>query len=373
MIPDQNKTLILSSLDVQYIVRHCGLNRLMDELIDRLTAAVKLFDSQKTSVPVRSGFHYESPQAGLIEWMPLYNQGENVVIKVVGYHPSNPDKRDLPTIVSTVSAYDTDTGHLIAVMDGVFSTAMRTGAASAVASRYMAHPGSSVLGLIGCGTQAVTQLHALSRIIDLKSILIYDKDRRAMSSFAKRCEMLDIKAEILLCEIEKIVESSDILCTATSIDVGAGPLFSGFETKPQLHINAIGSDFPGKIEIPLDILRQSFVCPDFKAQAILEGECQQLAPEMIGADLVEVVQNSADFEYVKDQQSVFDSTGWALEDQVVMELFLEYALELGLGQKIEIENMPEDTKNPYDFLAEKTFSIDIENINPLNGIPNIVK
>ena len=360
MTPFENKTLILSSVDVQQIVSHYGLNPLMDALIERLSVAIRSFDSEKTSIPVRSGFHYETPQTGLIEWMPLFNQGENVVLKVVGYHPSNPAQRKMPTIVSTISAYDTDTGHLVAVMDGVFSTALRTGAASAVASRFMARPDSSVLGLIGCGTQAITQLHALSRIFDLKKVLIYDIDQVALNSFAERCSMMSLEAEIISSNIREIVESSDILCTATSIDVGTGPLFSGLETKPHLHINAIGSDFPGKVEIPLDLLQKSFVCPDFKEQAILEGECQQIDPERIKADLVKVIQNPNAFENVKNERSIFDSTGWALEDQVAMEMFLEYAFELGLGREIEIEAMSRDAKNPYHFLGETDDTFEIK-------------
>jgi len=273
-----------------------------------------------------------------------------VLIKVVGYHPSNPGKFNLPTIVSTISEYDTNSGHLCALIDGVLATAIRTGAASAVASKLMAKPTSSVLGLIGCGTQAVTQLHAISLCFKIERVLFYDVDPNASSSFEKRCSALNLNTGFISTTIEEIVKNSDILCTATSIDIGAGPLFSNIETKPHLHINAVGSDFPGKVEIPLELLQKCFVCPDFIEQAIVEGECQQLDQKDIGAGLVEVVQNSDKYAYVQNERSLFDSTGWALEDKVVMELFLECASKLGLGQELEIEHGPSDTKNPYDFL-----------------------
>ena len=85
--------------------------------------------------------------------MPLYNQGEKVLIKVVGYHPSNPSEHNLPTIISTISEYDTKSGHLCALIDGVLPTAIRTGAASAIASEMLANSESLTLGLIGCGAQ----------------------------------------------------------------------------------------------------------------------------------------------------------------------------------------------------------------------------
>jgi ornithine cyclodeaminase/alanine dehydrogenase-like protein (mu-crystallin family) len=353
MRSDKNKTLVLSSFDIQEILRHFGVDWTMMTLVERLRTAINNYNPQKLSIPVRSGFQYEKPEPGLIEWMPLYkqdDQGGKVSIKVVGYHPSNPGKFNLPTIVSTISEYDTNSGHLCALIDGVLATAIRTGAASAVATKLMAKPTSSILGLIGCGTQAVTQLHAISLCFKIERVLFYDIDPNASSSFQKRCSSLNLDIDFLSTTIEEIVKNSDILCTATSLDIGAGPLFSNIETKSHLHINAVGSDFPGKIEIPLELLKKCFVCPDFIGQAIVEGECQQLEQKDIGADLVEVVQNSDKYAYLQNERTVFDSTGWALEDKIVMDLFLDCASELGLGQELDIEHRPGDTKNPYDFL-----------------------
>jgi L-lysine cyclodeaminase len=357
MSANKNKTLVLSSSDIQEILQHFGVDWTMMTLIERLTIAINNYNPQKLSIPIRSGFHYEKPEPGLIEWMPLYNQddqGGKVSIKVVGYHPSNPNKYNLPTIVSTISEYDTNSGHLCALIDGVLATAIRTGAASAVASKLMAKPTSSILGLIGCGTQSITQLHAISLCFKIERVLFYDNDLNASASFKKRCSALNLDIDFVSTNIEEIVKNADILCTATSIDIGAGPLFSNIETKPHLHINAVGSDFPGKVEIPFELLQKCFVCPDFIEQAIIEGECQQLDEKDIGATLVEVVQNWDKYAYLQNERSVFDSTGWALEDKVVMDLFLDCASELGLGQELEIEHRSNDTKNPYDFLkAEK--------------------
>jgi ornithine cyclodeaminase/alanine dehydrogenase-like protein (mu-crystallin family) len=356
----KNKTLVLSSFDIQEILRHFGVDWTMMTLVERLGITINNYNPQKLSIPVRNGFHYERPQPGLIEWMPLYNQEDQegkVLIKVVGYHPSNPGKFNLPTIVSTISEYDTNSGHLCALIDGVLATAIRTGAASAVASKLMAKPTSSILGLIGCGTQAVTQLHAISLCFKIGHVLFYDIDPNASSSFEKRCSALDLDIGFVSSNIEEIVRNSDILCTATSIDIGAGPLFSNIETKPHLHINAVGSDFPGKIEIPFELLQKCFVCPDFIEQAIVEGECQQLEQKDIGAGLVEVAQNPGKYAYLQNERSVFDSTGWALEDKVVMDLFLDCASELGLGQELEIEHRPGDTRNPYDFLKAANLKI----------------
>jgi len=357
MSQTSRKTLVLTRDDVHQIVRQCGFDNLMDQLIARLEKAIAEFDAEKTAIPIRSGFNYHAPNMGLIEWMPLYEKGEQVVIKLVGYHPNNPAKYDVPTIVSTISAYDTATGHLKGLMDGVLLTALRTGAASAVASKYMAHPESEVLGLIGCGAQAVTQLHALSRIFNLKKVLVYDVNPVNQLSLKDRVEALSINVEIETCSMEAVVAQCDLLCTATSIEPGEGPLFSNVETKPHFHVNAVGADFPGKIELPLDVLHNSFVCPDFTAQAKIEGESQQLTDAQIGPDLATVVQHASNYSEVQHQRTVFDSTGWVLEDQVVMELFLDYAQQLGLGKEMEIEIMSGDALNPYDFLKVAAFQL----------------
>jgi ornithine cyclodeaminase/alanine dehydrogenase-like protein (mu-crystallin family) len=132
------ETVILTVDDIRVIVQQVGLNGLMDEMIRRLEDAFACYDPQQTVIPARDGFSYTEPEMGLVEWMPVKGAGHQVTIKVVGYHPGNPSARSLPTILSTVSAYDTRTGHLFGLADGVFLTALRTGAASAVAARALA-------------------------------------------------------------------------------------------------------------------------------------------------------------------------------------------------------------------------------------------
>lgn len=341
------------------MVSHYGLDVLMDELITRLEVATKQFNNQNTIIPIRSGFNYQQPHAGLVEWMPLYQKGEKVSIKLVGYHPENPEQYQLPTILSTISSYDTATGHLIGVVDGVFATALRTGAASAIASRAMAKVDSSVLGLIGCGAQAVTQLHAISRLFSIREVLLCDVDDATIYSFSERCEVLDLDIKYQSTSIEQLVQQSDIICTATSVEVGKGPLFKNLETLPHLHINAVGADFPGKVELPLDLLKQSFVCPDFIEQAFKEGECQRLDRAKITVDITQVLANPSIYQHLRKQRTVYDSTGWALQDHIVMEFFMEYAQKIGAGQFVKIENTPEDAKNPYSF-AQKNVASPIE-------------
>lgn len=348
------QTHVLSAADVQEIVRRVGLNELMDEMIAQLTSALRTYDPNQTVIPVRTGFSYSRPHTGLVEWMPLFQKQEQIMVKAVGYHPHNPQRYHLPTVLSTLSAYDPATGHLTAMMDGTFMTALRTGAASAIASQYLAMPESSTLGLIGLGAQAVTQLHALSRRFALSQVLIFDVEATAVHSFAERVRCLDLgDIEIHSAPLPAVSARSDILCTATSVPVHKGPVFADKDIQPWLHVNAVGADFPGKFEVPMSLLERSFICPDFREQALQEGECQRLENvDEMGSELHEVVQNPERYLGYQHQSTVFDSTGFALEDQVAMNLLLDYATDLQMGTYVALESAYADVKNPYSFMTE---------------------
>jgi ornithine cyclodeaminase/alanine dehydrogenase-like protein (mu-crystallin family) len=349
-------TLVLSVQDLRRLVEEFGLADLMDRMIEALGTALEGFTPERYTAPARTGFSYENPELGLIEWMPAMEISKHLAtIKVVGYHPNNPVQRVLPTILSSVVQYDTESGHLLALMDATLLTALRTGAASAVASRILARPDSRVLALIGCGAQSVSQVHALSRCFPLEQIRLFDTNDLATASFAARIgnlELGDVTCK-RVASANDAVRGADILCTTTSVEPGAGPVFDDIDLPPSLHINAVGSDFPGKIEVPLSVLERSYICADFIEQCLLEGECQQIRRTGIDADLVELIQNPRAAHSARERISVFDSTGWALQDHVAAELLVSEARRLGLGAHVEIETSSLlDPKNPYAFLEE---------------------
>ncbi len=347
------KTTILSADHLRQIVRRVGLDRLMDETIGRLTEACAGLDARETVVPARAGFSYNRPDLGLLEWMPGMATGAGVQIKVVGYHPGNGRSHGLPTVLSTLSTYSVESGRLMGLMDATLVTAMRTGAASAVASRILADPESSSLGIIGCGAQAVTQLHALSRVFPLRRVYVHDTDPVAVASFQQRIHCLGLDAvAIVPAPVHTFLDQVDMLCTATSVGVGEGPVFEDGPLRPHVHVNAIGSDFPGKIELPEALLRRALVCPDFTEQALKEGECQRLEPRALGPDLPTLVKEQACHRRARDGLTVFDSTGWAVEDMVSMALFMEHAAALGIGAEVQVESVSSDYRHPYQFLYD---------------------
>ncbi len=347
------ETLLITGEDIQSIVRSVGLDNIMDELIEGTYDALINYDNQESIMPVRSGFNYSKPSEGLVEWMPIRSiSKDEILIKIVGYHPRNPDQYSLPTIISSVSRYDTRTGHLKALLDGVLPTSLRTGAIAAVASKLFGYAKSESLGLIGCGAQAITQLHAISRVYDISKVYYCDSDPQTEESFVDRCQMLNLNCQFISSDIDTIIRESDIVSTATSIGIGEGPLYDNLVPREWLHINAIGSDFPGKFEVPLSHLKQSYVCPDWITQAKIEGECQQLSDEYIGEDLTDCLKKANELSHLRDNFTVFDSTGLALQDLVVSDILLKYAKSMHLGRYVKLENTSLDEKNPYSFLTQ---------------------
>jgi len=343
-------TIILTKDDIAEIVNRVGLHQLMDDIIDELRKTFRKFDDELTQVRTRDGFSYFTPYPGVLEWMPVMQVDDFAVIKVVSYNPANPMLYQVPTIISTLSLYNIRTGHLMALTDGTFATAVRTGAASAIASEVLANPASEVVGLVGCGAQAVTQLHALSRLFDIKRVLAYDTNSNVLASFPERCRFLDL--DIRIVPRQELEEESDIICTATSVGLDAGPVIDGTNLKPWVHINAVGSDLPRKIELPLALLKECLVCPDYRAQAVIEGECQQLPPDAIGPELIELVKHASEYRRYQLVKTVFDSTGFALEDKAAMQVLLSVAKEVGVGRTLAVESIAVDPMDPYSFARE---------------------
>ncbi|WP_218920449.1 ornithine cyclodeaminase family protein [Lentzea guizhouensis] len=341
-------TRVLDADAVAAIVANVGLGTLYDLAIERLTRVLTAETPSHVEMKERDGFTLTWPQLGLLEWMPAVRHGATVSIKMVGYNPHNPSKFQLPTILSTLYAFDSESGHLRTIVDGTFATAIRTGAASVVASRILARSDSSVLGLVGCGVQAVTQLHALARAFPLTEVLIHDPLLHAEAGFAARARFPSGVIRVApLAEVERL---ADILCTTTSVMPEQGPVIDGTALKPSVHINAVGSDMPGKTELPLALLRGSVVCPDQTEQALAEGECQQLDVDEIGPSLGDLLQDPEKHAGLKEVRTVYDSTGLALQDLVMAELFEELAAQAGIGHDIYLESSAGDPYDPYSFL-----------------------
>lgn len=340
-------TLILDQAAVRSTIAAIGLDTFMDRLIDRLAAAFAAVGEGRSPMsPLRGGFPHEPSARGVMEWMPHRAPTEGVTVKLISYSPDNPRDHGLPTILGTIARFEDATGHLRVLTDGVILTAMRTGATSAVASRLLARSDSQTLGIVGAGAQAVAQAHAVSRVFDVREILVCDSDPAHAEPYAERISFLDTKARVT--GADEVAAISDIICTATSVLPGSEPVLPDANLHEHVHVNAVGSDVVGKVELPRTLLNRALVVPDNLAQALREGECQRVSPACIGPGLAEICAEPALVEGRRDSTTVFDSTGLALEDHVALDVLLDgiRALEADgptiAGVRVLIESHPAD-------------------------------
>ena len=342
----RQSTLVLDAASIGRILEVVGRDALMDLVIDRLRLRYVEMETTPSDARDRDGFRYDKPALGLIEWMPTHEIGGPVVVKMVGYHPTNPVQRQLPSVIATTSMWDTVTGQLVAIADGTLLTAVRTGAASAIATDLLTDGRSVTIGMIGLGAQAVTQAHAISRVRTVDRIIGFDVDDDVAESFARRVEFLGVEV-VLVDRADAILGMVDVLCTCTSVDIDAGPVLTDGAHRSGLHVNAVGADFPGKTELPRSLLERSFVVPDVTSQCRVEGECQQLDPDRIGPDLAALMRTPELANAYQDQLTVYDSTGWAVQDAVALQVAVELAAHHGIGDQMQIEHLPADPYDPY--------------------------
>lgn len=345
---DRLTTRVLVSDDLAELVRIVGRDQLMDLMMERMRERFRDHDPAVVDVRDRDGFRYSKPEIGLLEWMPTHEIGGPIVVKMVGYHPTNPVQRGVPSVIATSSMWDTESGHLVALADATLLTAVRTGAASGLATELLARPGPITVGIVGLGAQAVTQLHAVSRVRPIDRVIAVDVDDDVAASFASRVEFIDVDVQIVdPSGAETIAGEVDVLCTCTSVDIGAGPVIGDVAPRPGLHVNAVGADFPGKTEMPQSLLNRSLVVPDSRSQCIAEGECQQISVDSIGPSLFELLQLDEPASHDPVRTTIFDSTGWAVEDDVAFRLAIELCHEHDLGVDLALEHLPADPYDPY--------------------------
>lgn len=346
-------TIALDVGDLAAVIADVGLDAFMDELIDVLRSALSTFDTAQVEHRVRAGFSYETPAHGLVEWMPTMLAGDVVSVKTVGYHPSNPESRGLPSVLATTALYDPITGSLSAICEATLLTALRTGAASALVTEVATRGEPITLGVVGAGAQAVTQIHAISRVRRIERLVVTDPNADVAESLAGRLPPgIGASPEVVTAgSFNDLVDHFDVICTCTSVAIGEGPVLRLSNARAGVHVNAVGADFPGKTELAREDLQQAIVIPDVIEQCLVEGECQQLDRDDIGPSLVDVLGGSS-LQGLVEERTIFDSTGWSYEDLLAARLFLSHAKRLGLGTAIDLQRMPRDPYDPYETLRD---------------------
>ena len=310
----------------------------MKDCMEVVEKAFVEFTRGTADLPLRVNI---KPPDGLSLYMPAYlKELGSLACKVVTVYKNNPSKYNLPVITGKVLLQDPNTGDVICIMDGGYLTAVRTGAASGVASKYLARDEQNmVVGIFGAGVQAKTQLMAMAAARHISRAYIFDT-----SDEAARHLVTDLGAEldfnIIKADSPDQLLEADIICTATS---SPDPLFDGEAIKPGTHINGIGSHTPNARELDTVIIQRSKLVGDSR-EACFNEAGDVMIPLQDGsideshfyAELGEVLTGAKPGRESDQEITVFKSNGLAIQDAATAKLVYDKAVEAGIGFRVEL-------------------------------------
>jgi len=327
------KALLLTEKDIHQLLS-------IDEVMEAVESAFKEKGLSRVQLPPKPYLFY-SKYNGDLRVMPSYLEEFDIsAVKIVNVHPNNPVKYKLPSVMATVILVDPKNGEPLAIMGGAWITAMRTGAAGGVAAKYLARAGSKVIGIVGAGVQARTQLMALKEVLKkIEEVRVTDIIKASREKYAEEMsEKLGLNVRPVN-NIKETVRGVDVVVTVTPTRV---PIVKSDWTGPGTHINAIGADAPGKQELDPELLKRAKIVIDDWEQASRSGEINVplaegvITKENIWGEIGEIVAGLKLGRTSPDEITVFDSTGLAIQDAVTANLAYKNALAKSIGVYIDL-------------------------------------
>jgi len=318
----KNELLYLSKDDVAAV----GLT--MAEILAALEIAFLEKGEGRVEMPPKPGIH---PGGGdnFIHAMPAYIPAlESAGIKWVSGFPENP-KRGLPYITGLLLLNDVNTGLPLAVMDCVWITAMRTGAATGVAAKYLARPESSVVGVLGCGVQGRTNIEALNVLFPLERVMAYDLDPEVARRYAE-----EMAARFNLEVV--VVKAPREAVTGCDLIVTAGPILKTPHRTIQAGWMEAGA-FASLVDFdsywhPKAMTETDKFCTDDLAQLRYYKEVGYFQGiPAVHADLGELVTGQKTGRETPEERTMTANLGLALDDMATAPLIYRRAVEKGIG------------------------------------------
>ena len=317
-----NQVLYLSRSEV------AGVGVTMAEIVDAVEQAFREKGEGRVEMPPKPGIH---PGGGdnFIHAMPAYIPGmQSAGVKWVSGYPGN-FRQGLPYISGLLILNDPNTGLPISVMDCTWITAMRTGAATAVAAKYLARPESSVVGILGCGVQGRSNLEALHVLFPLEKVIAYDVNSEVARAYAEEIRHQSGLDTVIVSSPREAVTGCDIVVTS-------GPILK----KPHRTIlpgwlseGAFASLVDFDSYWHPDALREAAMfCTDDTPQLRhyqKVGYFQDIPP--VHADLGELVTGRKPGRVSPQERTIAANLGLALDDMAVAPLIYRQAVQKGIG------------------------------------------
>jgi len=260
-------------------------------------------------------------------------------IKVNGNFPDNRATRGLPTIQGAILLFDAMTGSPVALLDSIEITVKRTGAATAVAARYLARPESQVAMIFGCGTQGRVQLAALRHGLDIRRVFLCDKDASAAEAFASEIARNDLDVDVPVKPL-LAARASDVIVTCTS---SHAPFLGPSDVRAGTFVAAIGADNPEKSEIDPALMAKARVVTDLTEQCSYMGDLHHairagaMQAADVHAELGELVVGRRSGRMHSHEITLFDGCGVGIQDVAASARAYELARSRDVGQRLTLQ------------------------------------
>jgi len=309
------------------------------DCIEAVQAAFRLHAEGRTLGPgvlgvpaAGGGFHIKA--AGLV------GERSYFAAKINANFPDNPARSGLPTIQGTVMLADAATGQPLAVMESGSVTALRTGAATAVAARFLARRDARTATVVGCGVQGELQLAAIAAVLPLTSVRLFDADPARAEALAARAAATFGLAVEATRDLEAAIRTSDVCVTCTP---ARRAFVSPSVVAAGTFIAAVGADNRGKQELEPALVASATLVVDVLEQCAEIGELQHalaeglMTREQVHAELGDVVAGRRPGRTRDDEIVIFDSSGTAIQDVAAAIAVYERACAAGRGIEVKLD------------------------------------
>jgi alanine dehydrogenase len=331
------ETLLLTDAQVKDLLS-------MSEVLNAVELAFRQKGLGKVQMPAKVYIYFKKYN-GDLRTMPSYLEELDVsTVKMVNVHPDNHVKYKLPTVMAIITLFDPSNGFPLAIMGGTTITDMRTGAAGGVAAKFLARKNSKIVGLVGAGAQARTELMALFEVFKgLEEVRVWSRHLETAKDFLTEAQQHYGQScnFVLKDTVRKTVEGADIVIATTP---SREPLVLEDMLSHGMHITSVGSDAFGKEELdPLILKRGKFVIDDWEQMShVVHVKAPLLLQDRIitrmdvWAEIGEIVAGTKSGRTSDQDITIFSSTGLAVQDAVTAKIAYDKALKKGIGHFIKI-------------------------------------
>ena len=310
----------------------------MKSAFEAVEGGFREMGNKAIEMPPRVYLHFPK---GVLIAMPAYMPNLNAAgTKLVTVHPGNKKDYNLPAVQAKIVINSIENGSPLAIMDGTYVTAVRTGAAGAVGIKYLAREDAKEVGLCGLGVQGRSQIMGLMLVRPkIKKVKIFDILPEAIQSFIKEMKAMYPSVDFVTVKsAEEATKGSDIIITCTP---SSTPFIKGEWLKKGAHVSAIGADVAAKRELETSVLKKANkLVVDFIPQAFVVGDFAKPKEEGavnekdIYAEMGEIVSGQKKGRTSPDEITLFKATGLAIEDVGTGAKVYELAVKKKIGTEL---------------------------------------